>query len=113
MFWGHSAHVVHGIELWSGRPILCDTGDFIDDYAVDSYLRNDLSGLFTLETDSFGVVRIRVLPVSINDMQVRIAEGPDREWFSQRFKRSCAAFGTEVVDDAVEFTIQARPGTPV
>ena len=109
VFWGHSAHVVHGVEIWSGRPILYDTGDFIDDYAVDPYLRNDLSGLFTLETDSSSVVRLKILPVSINDMQVRIAEGPDRKWFTQRFQHSCAAFGTEALDDAIELTIQFGP----
>ena len=110
VFWGHSAHVVQGVEIWAGRPILYDTGDFIDDYAVDPYLRNDLSGLFTLETDRTSLVRLRVLPVSINDMQVRIAEGLDREWFAQRFKRLCAAFGTAVEDDGGELTIQIAAG---
>jgi poly-gamma-glutamate capsule biosynthesis protein CapA/YwtB (metallophosphatase superfamily) len=43
LFWGHSAHVVQGIEFWGGKVILYDTGDFVDDYAVDGELRNDLS----------------------------------------------------------------------
>jgi len=35
---GHSAHVFHGV----GDHVLYDLGDFIDDYAVDPELRNDL-----------------------------------------------------------------------
>ncbi|MBM3957295.1 MAG: CapA family protein [Gemmatimonadetes bacterium] len=45
VFWGHSAHIVQGVEFYSGRPILYDTGDFVDDYAVDPEKRNDLSAL--------------------------------------------------------------------
>ena len=45
VFWGHSAHVVQGIQFWHSGVILYDTGDFIDDYAVDASLRNDLSAL--------------------------------------------------------------------
>jgi poly-gamma-glutamate synthesis protein (capsule biosynthesis protein) len=32
---GHSAHLVQGVELWRGGTILYDTGDVLDDYAVD------------------------------------------------------------------------------
>ena len=31
---GHSAHVVQGIEVYRGRPILYDLGDYVDDYVV-------------------------------------------------------------------------------
>jgi poly-gamma-glutamate synthesis protein (capsule biosynthesis protein) len=35
---GHSAHIFHGV---AGR-VLFDLGDFLDNYAVDPELRNDL-----------------------------------------------------------------------
>jgi poly-gamma-glutamate synthesis protein (capsule biosynthesis protein) len=36
------------VEIYRGKPILYDTGDFIDDYAVDPRLRNDWSFLFKI-----------------------------------------------------------------
>ena len=62
VFWGHSAHIVQGVEVWRGKPILYDTGDFVDDYAVDPNLRNDLSGLF-LRVRPPGFQRIDIVPV--------------------------------------------------
>src|SRR5215218_10090433 len=47
---GHSAHVPHGP---SGR-VLFDLGDFVDDYAVDSLLRNDLGLLWLITLDAGG-----------------------------------------------------------
>src|SRR4029453_5310211 len=47
---GHSAHVFHGIQ---GR-VLFDLGGFIDDYAVDPVLRNDLGLLWLVTLDARG-----------------------------------------------------------
>jgi poly-gamma-glutamate capsule biosynthesis protein CapA/YwtB (metallophosphatase superfamily) len=41
VIFGHSGHVVRGIELYRGKPILYCTGNFIDDYAVDEVERNE------------------------------------------------------------------------
>ena len=46
IYYGHSAHICQGIEIHQGKPILYDTGNFIDDYAVHPPLRNDRSCLF-------------------------------------------------------------------
>ena len=48
IYHGHSAHICQGIEIHQGKPILYDTGNFIDDYAVHPLLRNDRSCLFRL-----------------------------------------------------------------
>jgi poly-gamma-glutamate synthesis protein (capsule biosynthesis protein) len=96
VFWGHSAHLVHGVELWHGKPILYDTGDFVDDYAVDAELRNDLSALFLLRVRPPAVERIDLIPVAISDRRVRRAQGPDREWFCRRFTALSAELGTDV-----------------
>lgn len=98
VFWGHSAHVVQGVEIWNGKPILYDTGDFVDDYAVDAHLRNDLGALFRLNVRAGAVESIDVLPVKIDDMQVNRAEGRDRELFLLRFARLCGEMGTNVAD---------------
>ncbi|MEE8363900.1 MAG: CapA family protein [Dehalococcoidia bacterium] len=96
LFWGHSAHVIQGIEVHNGKPILYDTGDFVDDYAVDTDLRNDLSALFLLRVSPAGVESVDLLPVRIDDMQVNRARGRDREWIIGRFQELSGEFGTEL-----------------
>jgi poly-gamma-glutamate capsule biosynthesis protein CapA/YwtB (metallophosphatase superfamily) len=96
VFWGHSAHLVQGIAIWQGKPILFDTGDFVDDYAVDAKLRNDLSALFLLRTRPPQLEQIELVPVVIQHGQVNRARGVDREWFGERFTALCAELGTEV-----------------
>jgi poly-gamma-glutamate synthesis protein (capsule biosynthesis protein) len=110
VFWGHSAHVVQGVEIWNGRPIIYDTGDFVDDYAVDPYLRNDLSSLFLLCVRPPDVDRIDLIPVKIDDMQVNMAHDDERKWFAERFVRLCSEMGTEVDHDG-KLTIRVREGT--
>jgi poly-gamma-glutamate synthesis protein (capsule biosynthesis protein) len=75
VFWGHSAHIVQGIEVVHERPILYDTGDFVDDYAVGPVLRNDLSALFLLRLEDARVTSVDLLPVRISDCRVSRATG--------------------------------------
>ncbi len=95
VFWGHSAHVVQGVELWRNGVILYDTGDFIDDYAVDSALRNDLSALFYVRYAQRGI-HVQVLPVVIRDLRVRVAQGSDRSQFIRSFTELCGELGTSL-----------------
>ncbi len=120
LFWGHSAHVVQGIEVWHGKPILYDTGDFVDDYAVDPDLRNDLSALFVVYARPPAVERIELLPVQIGRCQVNAAQGPERQWLVRRMRELCAELGTTLVDSerqpaihlAVESPVGGPPGQP-
>lgn len=97
VFWGHSAHIVQGAVLWHDKPILFDTGDFVDDYAVDPELRNDLSALFLVTARPPAIERIDLIPVSISRGQVNRAHGEDRDWFCQRFTALSAELGTNVL----------------
>lgn len=99
ILFGHSAHVVQGVEIYAGKPILYDTGDFVDDYAVDPALTNDLSALFLLRVTDGRVARAELVPVEIARCQVNHATPPARDWFADRFRSLCKAFGTRVVDD--------------
>lgn len=99
IFWGHSAHVVHGVEFHHGRPILFDTGDLVDDYAVDPRLRNDLSALFLVRLHPPAVESVEMIPVQIADRQVNLARGREREWFVHRFRARCAELDVNVVED--------------
>lgn len=111
VFWGHSAHIVQGVEIWRSRPILFDSGDFVDDYAVDPDLRNDLSALFVLTACPPAIQRIDLIPVVISGRQVNRAQGEDREWFCQRFGALCAELGTDVqiMDGSPAILVSAPP----
>jgi poly-gamma-glutamate synthesis protein (capsule biosynthesis protein) len=96
---GHSAHVPHGAE----RGVLYDLGDFIDDYAVDPRLRNDLGLLFLVDLGDDGPQRLEAVPITIEHRHTRVARGDDAEWIRRRFIRACAELGTAAVqhDDRV------------
>lgn len=74
---GHSAHIFQGIEVYQGKLILYDTGDFVDDYAVDPRLRNDRSFLFLINAGKQGLLEIQLIPVLISNFQVNLAKGKD------------------------------------
>ena len=92
---GHSAHVFHGVE----PGVLYDLGDFLDDYAVDSKLRNDLGLLFLVTLDRTGPARLEAVPLKLEYCHTRLADGDDAEWIRRRFRQACAALGTEVAEE--------------
>ncbi|MFQ5966652.1 MAG: CapA family protein [Acidimicrobiia bacterium] len=89
---GHSAHVFHGID-W---PVLYDLGDFVDDYAVDPQLRNDLGLLWLVDFDASGPKRVEVVPLALDFCFTRLANDDESAWIATRFRRACAEFDTEV-----------------
>jgi poly-gamma-glutamate capsule biosynthesis protein CapA/YwtB (metallophosphatase superfamily) len=92
---GHSAHVFQGVQ---GR-VLFDLGDFIDDYAVDPVLRNDLGLLWLVTLDAGGPVRLEAVPLFLEFCCTRLADGEDAAWIRKRFHDACAAMGTEVTEE--------------
>jgi poly-gamma-glutamate capsule biosynthesis protein CapA/YwtB (metallophosphatase superfamily) len=101
---GHSAHVFQGVQ----GPILYDLGDFLDDYAVDPILRNDLGLLFFLTIDERGPVRMEAIPLKLDFCHTRFARGEDAGWVRRRFARACAAFGTDVAEEGARLVISWR-----
>ena len=89
---GHSAHVFHGV----GDRILYDLGDFIDDYARDPQLRNDLGLLFLVEFHGPRGIALEAVPLALDYCYTRLADTDEAAWIRARFRRACAALGTEV-----------------
>ena len=87
---GHSAHVFHGIS----PRLLYDLGDFLDDYAVDRRLRNDLGLLYLVDLAGD---RLEAIPLKLEFAHTRLATDDDASWIKRRFTKACAAFGTEVI----------------
>ena len=97
---GHSAHVFHGIEVYDGRPIVYDAGDFVDDYRVDPELRNDRSFLFVLSVSSDGgLEELRLVPTEIDDCTVHEASPDAAAWARSRMRSLSKPFGTEFERD--------------
>jgi len=92
---GHSAHVFHGVD----GPVLYDLGDFLDDYATDPFLRNDLGLLFLVELDERGPARLEAVPLKLEFCHTRLASADETEWIARRFQHACAMFGTDVCRD--------------
>jgi len=91
---GHSAHVTQGIEIYKNKIIMYDTGDFVDDYAVDSDLRNDLSFLFKIAIENKKIKEVNLIPVKIGNMQVNIAVGNDKKLIVDRMIKFSKELGT-------------------
>jgi poly-gamma-glutamate synthesis protein (capsule biosynthesis protein) len=89
---GHSAHVFHGVA----GAVLYDLGDFLDDYAVDPVLRNDLGLLFLVKLDERGPLRLEAVPLELGYCHTRLARPEAATWIRRRFRAACAAMGTEV-----------------
>jgi poly-gamma-glutamate capsule biosynthesis protein CapA/YwtB (metallophosphatase superfamily) len=109
---GHSAHVFHGV----GDRIFYDIGDFLDDYAVDPALRNDLGLLFLVSLDGGRPVRVEAVPLRLDYCRTRLAEGRDAAWVRERFRAATAALGTEVSEQdgrlVVEWNERSRAADP-
>ena len=101
---GHSAHVFQGVD----GPVLYDLGDFLDDYAVDPILRNDLGLLFLVTIDEGGPVRLEALPLKLDFCYTKLAQGEDAAWVKKRFTEACASFGTAVTEENGRLVIDWR-----
>lgn len=101
---GHSAHVAHGVAL----PVLFDLGDFLDDYAVDPVLRNDLSLLFLVTFEGARVVGLRAVPIKLEYGRTELAQGREHAWISERFIGACAEMGTEADLDQGVLTVRGQ-----
>jgi poly-gamma-glutamate capsule biosynthesis protein CapA/YwtB (metallophosphatase superfamily) len=97
VYYGHSAHVFQGVEIYKGKLILYDAGDFIDDYAVGERLRNDRSFVFRVSLEGRELRRLQLLPVSLQYARVELARGGEREAILGRMVDLSADMGTNLV----------------
>ncbi|GAA0718973.1 poly-gamma-glutamate synthesis protein (capsule biosynthesis protein) [Halorubrum trapanicum] len=96
---GHSAHVLQGVEVYEGRPIVYDAGDFVDDYV--SYrdregVRNKRSALFELVVRDGDLAALEVTPTEIVDETATLADGEVAEWVRETVAERSAPYDTPV-----------------
>ncbi|MDQ3925148.1 MAG: CapA family protein [Actinomycetota bacterium] len=97
IYYGHSAHVFQGVEIYRGKPILYDTGDFVDDYAVHPGLRNDWSFLFKVSLEGSVLGRLELFPVTLPYARVKLAKGGEKKAIMERMEELSAEMGTAFV----------------
>jgi poly-gamma-glutamate capsule biosynthesis protein CapA/YwtB (metallophosphatase superfamily) len=104
---GASAHVPHG----AAAGVLFDLGDFLDDYAVDPDLRNDLGLLFLVTVDGSGPAEAEAVPLALDYCHTRLAQGSDATTACERFARACVDLGgeAELADGRVRFRLGPNP----
>ncbi|HUX90449.1 MAG TPA: CapA family protein [Gallionellaceae bacterium] len=109
IYHGHSAHICQGIEIYQGKPILYDTGNFIDDYAVEPRLRNDRSCLFKLMFEHRKLCRIELLPVSLSLARVALAQSEEFAAICARMAMLCDELGTQLKRESDRLLWSAEP----
>jgi poly-gamma-glutamate capsule biosynthesis protein CapA/YwtB (metallophosphatase superfamily) len=109
---GHSAHVFHGVA----DRILYDLGDFIDDYARDPTLHNELGLLFLVTVDGTTPTRLEAIPLALDFCRTRLADPDEATWIATRFRHACAELGTDVTERDGRLVIEwdtSEPGENV
>jgi hypothetical protein len=98
----------HGVE----RGVLYDLGDFLDDYATDPMLRNDL-GLLFFVTLGRQATRIEALPLKLEYCHTCRAAGDDAAWIRRRFRDACARLGSEAHEEEGRLVVEwgSEPGS--
>ena len=122
IYWGHSNHMPQGIELYkhndNNKIILYDCGDFIDDYAIDSNYRNDLSFIFLLHflmdknhklsnnnRNNGNILlqnsMIELIPTKISNFMVNTipVDDNDADLIIKRMAKRCSFLGTKYFID--------------
>lgn len=107
MIHGHSAHVFQGVGVWKNKPILFDTGDFIEDYPITRF-RNDLSFIFMLDVSSKTKKpeKITLIPTYISKCQTNLAPDHLADMICSKMQKRCAKMGTKTRRDGKNLIIE-------
>ncbi|MGV2979878.1 CapA family protein [Camelimonas sp. ID_303_24] len=111
---GASAHMLQGVEIYQGRPIIHDAGDLL----FDAFQRGDAgSGVFTLEATGNGVRRVRFTPLRVDFCKTSPLEGEEALALARRLAVKCAGLQTvmtvtETGEGVIELPAPARKDLP-
>lgn len=96
IYHGHSSHIFQGIELRKRKPVLFDTGDFVEDYGRPMGYPNDWSFIFLLDMDEESrlMKKLTLVPIFISRFQANIAPRFLAKRICERMAGLCAEMGT-------------------
>lgn len=111
---GHSSHLLHGIEIYKGKPIVYDMGTFFKDYPAPR--RSPATAGFVLEFVRSGFTGLRVYPGRLHPGKTRLARGSFRETVANHIKETSRALNKNVsfMDDSEDgaLVLKFQPETP-
>lgn len=96
IIFGHSPHVFRGIEIYKNKPIIYSAGNFIDDYAIDPFERNDHSFIFVIDLVPPKIIRLTLCPTIMEDYQAKLASGETASRIAHKMMELCKPFNTKV-----------------
>ena len=108
LIYGHGQHIFQGIEVYQGKLILYDTGDFVDDFRIEPEFRNDQALLFLIDVDRQGVRSLELIPALIADEQVNLAPVVERTQILDKMQRLSLEFGTKLANPGGKLSLRLR-----
>jgi len=91
---GHHSHVLHGIEVYKGKPIFYDLGNFLVDFKFLGL--DDVSVLPKVTYTAEKINQIELIPISLRNKQVKIAAGDEANKILDRISSLSRAEGTAI-----------------
>ena len=88
---GSSAHILQGVEVYQGRPIIHDAGDLLFDSVRKDFAA---SGVFTLALAHNGVTQVCFSPVKVGYGFSESATGAEATRITSNFIQACQIFHT-------------------
>jgi poly-gamma-glutamate capsule biosynthesis protein CapA/YwtB (metallophosphatase superfamily)/pyrrolidone-carboxylate peptidase len=77
---GHSPHHVLPIKRYKNGYMMYSLGDFVDDYAVSQEYRNDLGCLVDVWIKDKKIVKYKIYPTRIYDLQVKFLKPQSKDY---------------------------------
>ncbi len=93
---GHSAHAFHGVAVHHSAPVFFDLGDFVDDYAVNTDVRNDLGLLWLVTIGEGGPEQLEAVPLALDYCHTRLANEEEAALVAELFAGRCRRLGTDI-----------------
>ena len=91
---GASAHVLQGVEIYQGKPIIHDAGDLLFDPAVAT---PKPAGVFHLNIGRKGIEKVIFHPIGIESGYTSATTGDNAIEASRQFAAKCMEMGTTAV----------------
>lgn len=95
---GHASHLIHGVEIYKGRPIVYDLGILLAD-RLDNDQPLRWSMVATLEYSKRGFHALRLDPIFLSRNRAELATGED----AKRVRRRVGLQSTELAGGHVQF----------
>lgn len=94
---GHSSHLLHGIEIYRGRPIVYDMGTILADFAL-GHMEMPYQAGFLLHCRKKRLTALEIVPLKLEHGRSLFAKGKDAVKIRQMIRHR-----SEKLDDTIEF----------